>query len=187
MGAKIQTSPTAAAFLGPPTFYFPSQGANEEVQKDMASPLLSDLGAETHQFHTGLLVVQYQTLQSSNAESVFRFSHRHRPAESIAGHAVLLLYAPFPGHHGKCSRFSMNHGNCGHLSFPSLSSPTPPSASSNSSPPPIHPPSAPQHDIMSRCWVWDPWYSGMCSPHGSETLTPPPCGKADGRGTCREL
>lgn len=126
----------------------------------------SDLRAETHQFHAGLLARKEQFLDFSNPESVFRFNLHHGPAESIAGHAVFFPLRSFPVHHGKCSHLSVHHGNRGHLSF---SSPlrTPPSVSSNSSAPPIHPASSPQHDIMSLIWAQNPWYAGMCSPYGS--------------------
>lgn len=103
----------------------------------------------------------------SYPESVFRFNLCHRPAESIVGHAVFPPYAPFPGHHGKCSHLCKHHGTCGHRSFSSPSSLKAASVSSNSSPPQIHPRSPPQHDIMSPFWAWDPWYSGMCSSHSS--------------------
>lgn len=126
----------------------------------------SDLRTGTHQFHAGLFAGKKQFLDFSNSESVFRFNLRHGSAESIAEHAVFFPYARFPAHHGKCSHLSVHHGNHGHLSF---SSPlrTPPSVSSNSSAPPIHPPSSPQHDIMSLIWAQNPRYSGICSSYGS--------------------
>lgn len=60
----------------------------------------------------------------------------------------------------------MYHGNCSYLFFPSLSSLNAsfrqlkfiPAANSSS---------PPQHDIMSPVWARVPWYSGICSSHGS--------------------
>lgn len=133
----------------------------------MAQPLPSHLGVETHQFHSGLLVVQHRSLDSSNPESVFRFKLRRSPEESIAGSVVFLPCAPFPGHHGKCSHASTHPENCSYLSFSSV-------FSLNTSFPPLKfIPAAnsscffTQRDIMSIVWAWCPWYSGMCSPHGS--------------------
>lgn len=172
VGSGIQTSQQqTVAFFSPPHFLvpdtppprrFPSQGGNDEVQKDMPS----DLVAETHQFHIGLLAVQYQSLHSSDPESVFRFNLRHRPAESIAGHAVFLPYAPPRCIMGNVVISPCIMGTVVVFPFPPFPLRIPPSVSSNSSRPPIHPPSPPQHDIMSPFWARDPWYSGMCSPYG---------------------
>lgn len=153
----------------------------------MASPLLSDLGAETHQFHTGLLVVQYQTLHSSNAEGVFRFNLRHRPAESIAGHAVLLLSPPPRGIMGNVVISPCIMGTVVIFLF------RPFPLQRLLRPAQIHPGRQfilSLHPSMISCPLSGPGSHGILGcvvPMSLAPLTPPPCGKADGRGTCREL
>lgn len=53
----------------------------------------SDLRAETHQFHAGLLAGKEQFLDFSNPESVFRFNLHDGPAGEHRG--TCSLFSPF--------------------------------------------------------------------------------------------
>lgn len=120
---------------------------------------------------------------SSNPESVFRFNLRHGPARASRD-----VESAFPRHHGKCSPLSMHHGNCGHLSFSSFSS-------RNASFPSAQIHSGRQfilslHPSVISCPSAGPGKHGILGhvvPTSLAPLSPPPCGKAGGRGPFREL
>lgn len=151
------------------------------IQKHPTSPLPSDRGAETHQFHIRLLVVEHQSPHSSSLGSAFRFNlaagrREHR------GTCSLSFSRPCPGHPGKSSPpkacrelwsplplLSKHLLTQIHLRRQSI---------------------LPLRPSMISCPPYGPGTHGILGrvvPAAPAPFTPPPCGKADGRGPCREL
>lgn len=156
----------------------------DRVQRDTALSLPSDLVAETHQFHIGLLVVQYQSLHFSRQGRIFRFnlySREHRGTwslpfsrtfQSLTGNVVLqsiswALWAAF-------------------LFLPFLSKHLLPSAQ-------IHRRRQfilPFHPSMISCPSSGSGIHGILGyvvRTASAPSSPPPCGKAYGRSACWKL